>query len=303
MIGNVKQWVYIRGKNRNHPILLMLHGGPGTSQIGFIRKFQTELEQHFVVVQWDQRGAGLSYSNKIPGASMHIDQFVQDTIEVTGYILSRLNRQQLYLIGHSWGSLLGMLAIKSAPHLYKRYFGIAQLTHVKSSDRLSYKKLLKKVKAENNGRAYKTLLRIGPPLWNNLKHDRIHRKYIESLCGGMTRNGKMVRKMLLNLIISKEYTWRDCWRYMQGQFFSKHHLQSEMEHINLQEIITCVHTPICFLMGRHDLITPYEPTEHFFKGIKADEKQWIMFEQSAHSPFLEEPARFLKVLLSETEKD
>ncbi len=119
----------------------------------------------------------------------------------------------------------------------------------------------------------------------------------------MTRSGKMVRKMLLNLIMSKEYTWYDCLRYMRGQFFSKHHLQTEMEHINLEKIITCVHIPIYFLMGRHDLITPYEPTEHFFKEIKAYEKRWIMFEQSAHSPFLEEPEKFLKVLLSETEKD
>jgi pimeloyl-ACP methyl ester carboxylesterase len=302
-IGNVKQWVCIRGKNRNHPILLMLHGGPGTSQIGFIRKFQTDLEQHFVIVQWDQRGAGLSYSKKIPPVSMHIDQFVQDTIEVTAYILHRLHRQQLYLIGHSWGTILGMLAIQSAPHLYKRYFGVAQLTHVASSDRLSYQKLLKKVKAENDGKAYKTLRQIGPPLWDNFKQDRIHRKYIESLGGGMTRDGKMVRKMLLNLITSKEYTWYDCIRYLQGQFFSKNHLQTEMEHINLMKVIPSVDIPIYFLMGKHDLITPYEPTEQFFNNIMAPEKQWIMFEHAAHTPILEEPEKFMDVLLSETGKD
>ena len=84
----------------------MLHGGPGTGQIGFIRPFQQELEKHFVVVQWDQRGAGLSYSKKIPPQSMNINQFVHDTIEVTQHILKQLNKKQLYLVAHSWGRLL-----------------------------------------------------------------------------------------------------------------------------------------------------------------------------------------------------
>lgn len=99
VIGGVEQWVYIRGENRDKPILLMLHEGPGSGQIGFIRKLQASLEKHFVVVQWDQRGAGLSYSNKIPHESMHVEQFVQDAIGVTGYILKHLKRKQLYLAG------------------------------------------------------------------------------------------------------------------------------------------------------------------------------------------------------------
>lgn len=88
---------------------------------------------------------------------MNIDQFVQDTIEVTKYILNRLDRPQLYLVGHSWGTILGMLAITHAPQLYKRYFGVAQVTHVKSSDRLSYTKLLEKTQIANNKKAYEAL--------------------------------------------------------------------------------------------------------------------------------------------------
>lgn len=120
-IGNVEQWIYIRSENRHNPILFMLHGGPGTGHIGFIRKFQQSLEKHFVVVQWDQRGAGLSYSTNIPLASMNINQLVNDAIEITHYILKLFKRKELYVIGHSWGTILGMLAVSRAPHLYKRY--------------------------------------------------------------------------------------------------------------------------------------------------------------------------------------
>src|SRR5690625_6140371 len=90
-VGNSEQWIYIRGKNRNQPILFMLHGGPGTGQIGFTRKFQQGLEQHFVIIQWDQRGAGLSYTKHLPVESMNIEQFVSDTIEITDRKSTRLN--------------------------------------------------------------------------------------------------------------------------------------------------------------------------------------------------------------------
>lgn len=303
MIGDVKQWIYIRGQNRYHPVLLMIHGGPGTAQIGFIRKFQSELEQHFVVVQWDQRGAGLSYSRDILSKSMNIDQLVDDTIDVTTYVLNHLNQQQLYLVGHSWGTILSMLALTRAPELYTRYFGISQVTHAGESDRLSYTKLLERAQADKNEKAYNTLLQIGPPPWDSLKHGRIHQKYVELLGGGITRDGKMVRKILLNILTSKEYTWLDSLRFFKGQFFSMENLQAEMENTNLLNNIKEINIPIYFLMGKYDLITPYELTEQLFNQIKAPEKQLIVFENSAHTPTLEEPERYMQILLAETRKD
>ncbi len=301
-VGHDKQWIYIRGENKRHPILLMLHGGPGTGHIGFYRKFQTELEKHFVVVQWDQRGAGLSYSKKIPSESMNIDQFVNDTVEVTNYLLEYLTRQQLYLVGHSWGTILGMLTIKRAPQLYKRYFGVAQVTDVAASERLSYTKLLEKAKMENYHKAYEKLLHIGSPPWDNLKSDRIHQNYVEALGGGITRDGKLVRKILINLLTSKEYTIFDSIRFLQGQFFSMNHLQEEMRRVNLIETVDEVEIPINFLMGRHDLITPFEPTEDFYHKLKAPEKKWVMFEESAHTPNIEEPKKSMDTILSEVRK-
>lgn len=302
-IGGIKQWIYIRGENKEKPILLMLHGGPGTGQIGFIRKFQTELEEKFVVVQWDQRGAGLSYSKKVPLETMKIDQFVQDTIEVTNYILNRLNRKQVYLVGHSWGTILGMLTIQRAPNLYKRYFGVSQVTDVMSSEKMSYTKLLEKAQIENNRKAYEALSKIGPPPWTNSRHDRIHQKYIESFGGGITHDGTMMRKIFLNLLTSKEYTWLDFIRFMQGQFFSMKSLQKEMRQMNLMERVESVNVPIYFIMGKHDLTNPSEPTKAFFNEIEAPEKQWIIFENSAHSPIWEEPEKLLNLLLLEAEKD
>lgn len=302
-IGGIKQWIYLRGKNKNNPILLMLHGGPGTGQIGFIRKFQRELENHFVVVQWDQRGAGLSYSKKISPDSMTIDQFVSDTIELTKYILDRLSRQQLYLVGHSWGTILGMLAIQRAPDLYKRYFGVAQVVDVMAGNKLSYEQLLTIVQEQKDEKAYQALTHIGPPPWENLRYDRIHQNYVDKFGGGITRDGKMVRKILLNLLTSKEYTLYDVIRFMRGQFFSMQHLQKEMEQTNLAETITKVNIPVYFLMGTYDLMTPVELAEQYFNELSAPEKQLILFEKSAHTPIFEEPKKFLDIMMRATSKD
>jgi len=299
-IGNVDQWIYIRGKNHNYPILLMLHGGPGTAQIGFMRKFQQDLEQHFVVVQWDQRGAGLSYSKNIPLESMNINQFVHDTIEVTQYILKRLNQNKLYLVAHSWGTIIGMLAVTRAPQLFTRYFGISQVANMIENENLSYIHLLEKVKT--NEKAYNDLVEIGPPPWQNMKHDRIHQKYVEKFGGGITHDGKMVNKIFISLLTSKEYTLLDCFRHFKGMYFSMNCLQDEMQKVDLKEQVSQVNIPVHFLMGRHDLTTPYEPAKVFFDELAAPEKQWIWFENSAHTPSVEEPEKFLQILLTETER-
>lgn len=302
-IGNVEQWIYIRGENRNKPILLMLHGGPGTGQIGFIRNFQQNLEQHFVVVQWDQRGAGLSYSTNIPLNSMSIDQLVNDTIEITHYILKLFKRKELYVVGHSWGTILGMLAVSRAPHLYKRYFGISQIANVKTSEKLSYIHVLEKAKQDNNQKAYIELSGIGPPVWNSLKQARIHQKYTEMFGGGITRDRKMVYKIIKGLLFSKEYTILDVVRYFKGLHFSMNCLQAEMMTVDLEHQIKSVDIPIYFLMGKHDLISHFEPAKQFFNKIKAPEKQWVWFENSAHTPILEEEEKFIKKLLQITSLD
>lgn len=302
-IGELEQWIYIRGVNKKAPILLMLHGGPGAAQIGFIRSFQQELEKHFVVVNWDQRGAGLSYSKKIPVESMNLNQFVNDTIELTNYLINRFNQHNIYLIGHSWGTMVGLLAVSREPSLYKRYFGIAQVAHYSASEALSYQILLERLKTENNKKALHNLNKIGPPPWSDLKFDRIHQKYINDFGGGVARDGIMLSTIFKKLLMSKEYTLMDIVKLFQGQYFSMKSLQQEMREFDLTQVIKAIKIPIYFCMGQHDLIVPYQLTEKFFNSIQAPEKHWFSFAHSAHSPHFEEQKLFNELFLNETKKD
>jgi pimeloyl-ACP methyl ester carboxylesterase len=297
MIGGLEQWLLIRGENKNNPLLLLVHGGPGGAQIGFNRDYQQDLEKHFIVVNWDQRGAGLSYSNNIPVETMNINQFLHDLIDVTVYLKKEFQKEKIILVGHSWGSILGMLAIHKYPEHYIHYFGVSQVVNLGKSEALSYDLLLEKAIEQNHKEAVKKLKEIGKPPWDHLKFDRIHQKYTEELGGGMSHDGKLVKEMAKKLIRSKEYTFFDVVRHVKGQLFSMKNMITELRKFDLNNEVQTVHVPVTIIMGRHDLTVPHLPTQEFFDHLQAPSKEWVYFEQSAHSPNYEELKKFTQKII------
>src|SRR3989339_947877 len=108
-LGGVEQYIIVRGEDSSKPVMLFLHGGPGSPEFAFINKTNPDLENDFVMVYWEQRGAGKSYSKEIPVESMNLDQFISDTKELSEYLAKRFNQEKIYIMGHSWGSFLGIL--------------------------------------------------------------------------------------------------------------------------------------------------------------------------------------------------
>lgn len=295
-IGGVGQWLLIRGENKDNPVLLMLHGGPGAAQIGFNRDYQQELEKHFIVVNWDQRGAGLSYSKTVPRESMNVEQFLLDTIEVTEFLKKEFQKDKIYLIGHSWGSILGLLAIHKYPEHFIHYFGVSQVVSMKAAEELSYELVLAKAREQNHLKAINELTAIGKPPWSSLKHDRIHQKYLDLFGGGISHDGKFVKELVKKLIKSKEYTFLDVIRHMKGQLNSMKIMAAEMRELDLGNIYK-VEVPVTIIMGKHDMQVPNAPTLEFYEQLEAPIRECIVFENSAHSPNYEELDRFTEVVL------
>ena len=158
-LGGVDQWIQIRGHDRSKPILLFLHGGPGFPQMPFSH-LNAELEKDFVVVQWDQRGAGKSYSWSIPDDSMRVAQFVSDTRELAQILLQRFNAPKCYLVAHSWGSLIGALTVAQSPELFHAYVSIGQLAGLPETQQVRYQFALESAQKENNQKAVTELNRI-----------------------------------------------------------------------------------------------------------------------------------------------
>jgi pimeloyl-ACP methyl ester carboxylesterase len=141
-VNGIKQGMVIRGRDVRNPVLLWVHGGPGMPDYLLTERYPPYLEDLFTLVWWDQRGTALSYDPKIPPETMTIEQFVSDTLAVTDYLRQRFDQDKVYLLGHSWGSLIAIQAAARSPQRYHAYLGMAQVVHQVESEKLAYDYML-----------------------------------------------------------------------------------------------------------------------------------------------------------------
>jgi pimeloyl-ACP methyl ester carboxylesterase len=161
-INNSKQWITIRGKDQRKPVLLFLAGGPGGTQLAATRKVLGDLEEHFVVVNWDQPGAGKSYRS-VNLDELTPERYLADAHELTRYLIERFDQDKIYLVGESWGSILGIWMVQDHPELYHSLVGIAQMVAFLETDLYDYELALSLTKAEGDTGTYEALQKQGPP--------------------------------------------------------------------------------------------------------------------------------------------
>ena len=149
-IGGVRQGMFLRGRSKDNPVLLFLHGGPGMPEYFLAEKKNAALEDKFTVCYWEQRGAGLSYQDGMSGADITADHLVDDAIEVSRYLSKCFGQEKIYLMAHSWGTFLGIQAAAKAPELYHAYIGVAQIVDTPASERLAYARMLELFEAKGN---------------------------------------------------------------------------------------------------------------------------------------------------------
>jgi pimeloyl-ACP methyl ester carboxylesterase len=311
-LGNINQWISIRGKNTDNPILIYLHGGPGTPVMPLFRHFQAPLEDHFIVVQWEQRGAGKSFSWKIPKETMNIEQFISDLHELIEILRKQFNKEKIYLIGHSWGSIFGMFTVQRYPELFYAYIGVGQATDTIETEKRMYHFALDKAKELNNKKAIKKLEKIGPPFdglqppYKNFYKGGYQAKMsvygLVAKYGGIIYNARdnytFLRPFYKYLpLLRPEYSLFDLLRIIQGNIFSTKIMMKELLTVNLFEQIPELKVPVYILMGKHDYNWSAELAKKYFDALKAPKKDFIWFEKSAHAPNGEEPEKFNNILI------
>jgi len=163
-IDGMKQWIMANGKSKDLPVLLWIHGGPGAAQMPVARYFNSNLEEEFIVVHWDQRGAGKSNPADFDESTMTVERFILDTHELTQYLKERFEKEKIYLLGHSWGSQIGLVVASRYPEDYIAYIGVAQLVNHDRSNVIAYEELERRIKEKENGKDLETLSELsGPP--------------------------------------------------------------------------------------------------------------------------------------------
>ncbi|MFZ6027119.1 MAG: alpha/beta fold hydrolase [Chloroflexota bacterium] len=298
-LGGVAQWVSIRSLDAGKPVLLFLHGGPGSANLAKLRVQTPALEEHFVVVNWDQRGAGKSAGFGFDYASLSIDQIVSDAHELVGYLKARFGVEKIYLLGFSWGTIVGLeLAARYPDDLYA-YISVSQEVSLVEAEKLSLEYVQVRAHEAKNERAIAELAGIDPT-YRNADWPRqlsTERKWLLQF-GGVYHTANSYLHEAWMMLRAPEYSLYD---FARWPFASTHALQAlwpEVMRVDFFETYTQLHVPVYFFVGRHDYNAPGQIVARYVDQLVAPAgKHLIWFENSAHDPFFDEPEQLVREIV------
>lgn len=275
--GGINQWIKVDGEDESKPVLLFLHGGPGSSVMSYEKKFTQQLKKHFVVVQWDQRESGKTLKLNSSSAPLTLGLFESDALEIIQHLTKRFQKEKIYLAGHSWGGFLALWLASRHAELFEACFAVSPMIHQVESEKTSLQMMKELAQSQNNKLATEELDSIQIPFQSG-EQIYFHRKWLYKLINKQKEP------------FSPEYV--EQWAAKWLDVFN------EASEINLFESAPEMQCPVYFLVGSKDYQTNFELTKSYFEKLKAPKKELFWFYKSAHLPNLTEPAKFQEVILS-----
>ena len=300
-IGGIPQAVSVRGANRSNPIILFLHGGPGAVEMPMSWTFQRPWEDYFTVVQWDQRGAGKTYALSDPKAiapTLTPDRYRDDAIELIELLRRKYGQRKIILMGHSWGSFLGLAVAKKRPDLLYGYVGVGQVIGWRENEKAGFDWTLAEARRRGDAKAVRALEAMQPypragPLriedadgwrqfaigYGSLAADRHDANFYFDATRLSPEYGPADRKAWS---AGSEFTVETLWPRLGDLSFSK------LDHLKV---------PIVLFLGRHDHTATSSVAAAWFGRLRAPSKKLVWFDHSAHLPMMEEPGKTFAALL------
>jgi pimeloyl-ACP methyl ester carboxylesterase len=292
-IGGIQQWITIRGEDRNNPVLLFLHGGPGdaTNPWGYA-VFRLWLK-HFTVVQWDQRGAGRTFG-KNPDASptITLSRMTQDGVELADLLRKQLRKDKIIVVGHSFGSLLGVHMVKARPDLFYAFVGTGQVADPATGYTVAYAALLKKADTIKNERASRELREVGPPPYSNGRGYAVQRKWSNLFEGA----DAFIFSMVGFALTAPGYTLRDVNDWFDGQGVSGDRLVPETSALTAKTLGGEFAVPVFVIQGAEDFTTPTSLARSFVDSIRAPAKAFVSIDGGGHFAVFMKSSAFLDQL-------
>jgi proline iminopeptidase len=295
MLGDAEQWVLVRGRV-DAPILLKIHGGPGQAEIPTI-DMNARLEEHFLVVEWDQRGAGKSAAAVEPLAAMTLDQIVSDAIELTERLVEEFGPHEVILLGHSWGSLVGVLAVHRRPDLYSSFVSTGQIANFADGQRTAYEFAVAEAKLRGHASAATALASIAPPYVGaaGLASWMQCVRWLGEF-GAVWHQPEKFRPVRW-MVCSPEYSWPEKLRFTKAANRSFELFYDDLLRSDLHSSCPELAVPVFMAAGRYDRMAPTDVAERYFNELTAPRKEWVWFEESAHFPQWEQADEFDRFLI------
>ena len=287
LIGGIEQWVTAQGDSCANPIILFISGGPGNPLSPYSDALYGAWSKDFTLVQWDQRGAGMTYgrSPPAPDVVLTIKQMSDDGAELAAYLAHRYGKQKVILWGSSWGSILGVHMAKAHPELFYAYLGTSQLVSYRENQAISYAGLLALARTADDKAALAVLEGVGAPPWTDPrsfgKVRRVIRKYESKLttppptAWWRPAAKYTTPKALADYEAGEDYSFLNFVGMKGDGMFSK---------VDLPRLGTDFAIPMFFVEGAHDLLATPDVARRYYNSLKAPQKAMVVLEHAGHDP-------------------
>src|ERR1700683_848064 len=294
-IGGIDQWITIRGADRNNPVLLFVHGGPGDATSAWSLPYFRAWEKHFPVVQWDQRGAGKTFGKSGPSIAptMTLDRMTNDGLELTYYLRKHLDTPKIILVAHSFGTILALRMVQQKPELFLAYVGTGQVADETTNYAVAYQSLLQHAHDTHNREALDELKTVGPPSYSDYRGYEVQRKRSNRF-----EHADVFLPGTVTLALqSPGYTIRDLDDTLDGEVFSADQLVPQTKSAAMKDLGLHFAIPMFFFEGADDFSTPTELARKYLNTLDAPRKEFIPIP-AGHFAVFTHSDDFLAQLLS-----
>lgn len=300
-LGGHEQTIMIRGNDTDNPVILYLSGGPGQSDLAYTRVLFAELEKNFVVVSWDQRGNGKSYSALHPESTLTLESATSDTIELTNYLRERFGEDKIYLIGESYGTILGVQAVKNRPDLYYAYIGSGQMVCPKETDRRLWQEVNDYANRTGDKQLSDTMNSYGHPPYRDIYGYITVMSYYDALAGPYDPPEDYINRGRSSGIgpfgvLGSEYSLVEKVNVLRGLLDMFSIMYPRLQDIDYRNDAEKLDVPVYLLDAEHELSARRDLAVEWYNGLEAPHKEMITYRNAGHSVVFEECYNFSRYM-------
>lgn len=301
-INNSSQWVLVRGKNIDAPLLIHVQQGPGLPMISEANEMEKNLhlENNFLVAYWDQRGCGKSFSKNILPETINLEQMADDLITCTKYLLTKYNKNKAIIAGYSIGATISLIAAAKDSTIFSVVFATGVDVDIPYANKYALDFAMNKAVAGNNKKLIRKINELkGQPIVETKKFQQ--RAEILTNLGGIKADSNynnLLLSSVKNILFSRYYGIGGLIKTMKGMAFCQNALLAELNSFNLFQKVKKVSVPVHFIQGSLDAIAPPAKGKAYYEQLQAADKSFTVFENSAHMPQYEESEKFSNLITS-----
>lgn len=294
-LGGVPQWIQIRGDDRKNPVLLFVHGGPGGT-VSPVSILFRPWEKYFTVVMWDQRDAGKTFARNGADQNMSLPRVSQDGIELAQFLCHHLGKRKIIVLGHSWGTMVGLGMVVKRPDLFSAYVGTGQVVSIAEKEPVIYARAMERLRAAHDEDGIRTLSASGAPPYHSEDQMRVERSLSERTDIASERH--ILRDLLPVGLSAPGWSLWDLYWSLQASDYAEDATFDADASYDARKFGMDVPLPIFIINGALDHITPTDLAKSYFDKVHAPLKQFVVLQDAGHSAVLTEPDVFLRELVT-----